>query len=239
MGHAAWTQLCEAIDEVFSEEIAPYVKGLKDIRSRYIEPEQSLLESRSMIDDSEYTVFDPITSRLRLNFLGLQLSNPSIVTDAGLNQFARHIGQFWFEKGMANTGDFIGFCMGASVEIKHLWAEIDVVGDRYLSFAEHADVIGNTFDVGGSYYPTTHVRMHFDAANFDTMLLPILSTLFYDVSNYNLVLEDMATAYIGWVLDADTTVIEEAVQGQPAVPANVLHVASFTQIEEIWFSDNY
>jgi hypothetical protein len=69
----------------------------------------------------------------------------------------------------------------------------------YITFYPEGDpFIGTPIWEGGSWYPTTHVSINWDSGKFNVPLNNVVS-LFNDVSNYNLVLNDISTSIYMWM----------------------------------------
>lgn len=79
---------------------------------------------------------------------------------------------------------------------------------------------------GGTWFPTTHVRVSFDMAKFAGINILSLATFFYEFANYNLVLRDITT-------ETDIPILSEG-SSDNAYIVNVLGIA-----ENEWYIDNF
>jgi hypothetical protein len=229
MGHQAWVDLMEAMEELFGTDVYGYTEALKYIRSRYIPAAESAIAERRLLDDSEYAVYDLVTNRMRLNFLGFQLSDPSVVGATQLVQFTRNVGQYWFEKGQVNAADFLAYCLNAEVTVVQMWTQ------DYSTFVEKA-AAGPPVWEGGAWYPTTHVRMRFDAAKFNSAQVPVLVKLYYDIANYNIVLESVVTDVVTHILASQQMPGDE---GGAPIPSPILSLTHHAVVTYTHFSENF
>ena len=166
-------------------------------------------------------MYDSVTQRLRLNQLGLRLMDPTLVDDASINRLIQNIGLFWYSKGLASFLDFISFCLNTAAEYVNLWTQ------DYISFVPEGDPgIGSPVWNGGTWYPTTHIRvLIIDPGLVNGTTLRNFVRLFYDIANYNLVLEGISYAEYHYVLPASDA---DDLDKQPGTPPYVCPPAHIT-----------
>lgn len=215
MNHQAWADFADAIEEVFGTECEPTLQALKYLRTLYpgettppLGPDAETLDPSTlagkigqqlMLSPNDFTQFDTVTETRRLNMLGLHVSDPTLLDPDTLRRLVQNIAQFWFSKGRGNMMEFLAYCLNADISIKPLWT------NDYIKFYEAGSpTIGVPVWLGGSWYPTTHVRLVFNPNKYPNVTFQALSQLFYDISNYNLVLDTInSEVYFFWVLEAD------------------------------------
>lgn len=183
-----FTDLFDSVDKVFDDKVYGAANAVKNLRNMWVsnpELEQKIIDGDSMISLDDWTIPDKNTVVKQLGLLGLQLGkSASLFSTHNYLAFCRFIGQYWFEKGTANFMDFINFCCGTQYEISNLWTK------DYINFYKEGDSeIGTPVWEGGEWYPTTHISfVSIDNYNSD---ITLLSVLFNEISNYNLVLKSV------------------------------------------------
>lgn len=184
-----------AIDEVFDSMVTEKIEILGNIRNMWVG--NPMMEQKvnlgQIVKWSDWSIPERNILIKQVNMLGMKLSKAGVVTDSGYLAIARFIGQYWLEKGKYTCIDFLNFCIGTQLEIQKLWTE------NYLEFLPEGDpLIGTPIWEGGTWYPTTHVSI---VAHGGLQISPAeLTGFFYDISNYNLVLQainEYYTMYIG------------------------------------------
>lgn len=244
MNAQAWQDLSAVLDEVFGTEVHAFANALFYLRSSFLvdyEDGSSTLspdvaakvQNRELISAQVFTVYDETTERLRLNQLGLPLMNPSVVEipvgttptliNSPVHRLTQNIGAFWYSKGKASFIDFIAYCMNYQATMNNLWSQ------DYQTFYQESELPVDYVPIwnGGPWFPTTHVRIALGAVVFDSSQLRSLQALFYDIANYNLVLESITQEFWSSIVDSDTyarvqdgSLLDTAATGQP-LPANV------------------
>jgi len=180
-----WTAYTNAIDSVWEDEVDTPTKMLKLLRNTYVVPTatETKIEAGELLDETDFDVFEKEILIKQVNMLGLILTNTDIMTELDYQRLFRNIGKFWYGKGKQDFIDFIGYCLNAIFDIVSLWTE------DYVSFYEEGDdAIGTPVWESGTWYPTTHVRVTYDAAKFADVPINTFIALFYEFANYNLVL---------------------------------------------------
>lgn len=239
MNHEAWLDLADVIDEVFGEMVDNNIEALRYLRELFIydereneredfviHPVQEKINARAMVGPVSLDVYDTITDRIRLNQLGLRILDPTVMDNAALHRIVRHIGSFWYIKGVETFLDFISYMLNTTVEYFNLWTK------DYVNFFKEGDPsIGTPKWNGGVWYPTTHIRIDISNSNLNQNQLVNFVRLYYDIANYNLVLESIETVQWNFILpdsvghdtyptDGDNTVPVEA----PIVALAQVHV---------------
>lgn len=184
--------LADSIDSVFSEAVDTKTDILRDMRNMWVsnpDLERKIMDQESTINKTDWSIPEQNIVLKQLNMLGLQLGVPTVMfNEVSFMNLCRYIGMFWFEKGRENFIDFINFCCETKFVIKNLWTE------NYVDFYPEGDEnIGTPIWKGGTWYPTTHVQ--FQTINPTFTDINIIAQLFYEISNYNLVLESINCIY--------------------------------------------
>lgn len=187
MSHAAWVDLGDAIEKLFSGNVTPWRAALTQIRSSYLGDRVSgalaeKIQSRDALPETAYDVLDIETERQRLNMLGCRLSTVIGSDTATLSRFTRNIGAYWYEKGKDTLLDFLAFCTNSNVLMETLWTT------NYVTFTP---THGTPVWSGGTWYPTTHVNLKFTSDSFDADVSSFVR-FFYDLANYNVVIHHVS-----------------------------------------------
>lgn len=210
----AWNDLCEVMDEVLGEKVHFQLDAMRYLRDLFVadfgNPDTVVgakVADREFLDPEDFDVFDGSTERLRLSHVGLKIKDPTILnlpsgTQATLLNSATHrlvqnIGMFWMDKGRGTFMDFIAYCLNTQVKMVSLWTK------DYVNFLPaDSPSIGSPVWNGGPWYPTTHVRLDVSQAGISNTQLRALVKLFYDIANYNLVLEGVSESFFMDIVDS-------------------------------------
>lgn len=190
MRHQRWLDLADAIDAVFGAEIELQMKALQYIRHQFIDNDtvNERAADQLMVRSTDWDKLDRQTAALQTELLGLKLSDSTYVDQDAFTNLVRNLGTFWFSKGTRDFVDFIAFTLNARIELDALWTQ------DYETFVTKDEVPTGELPVwqGGLWYPTTHVRLSYDNSTLGINNVILLARLFYDLSNYNLVLHAIA-----------------------------------------------
>ena len=183
----------DAIDEVLGSAVDEKTDILTNIRNMWpTDPdlEQKILDGQLLNPDDWPTSEQELVMR-QLNFLGVQLGAPTILFDRiAYAQMCRFLGLYWMEKGKGSFIEFINFCTGSQYVIKNLWTK-----DYANFYPEGDEAIGTPIWEGGEWYPTTHVQLiNINGTASETLTL--ISKLFDEIANYNLVLYGIDSLFI-------------------------------------------
>jgi hypothetical protein len=178
----------DAIDAAFDDPVDAKLLALKNIRNMWVTTKGSeeKIANGEMLSFSDWGGPDRATVVSQVNLLGLQLSNAGVMDDMSYRALARFLGSYWYEKGKKSFVDFLSFCTNVDFSLVNLWTS------DYVTFIPESDVTGTTIFNGGTWYPTTHVRLKI-GSNGQNLDIATLSNLFNEVANYNLVLESVAS----------------------------------------------
>lgn len=190
MNHIVWKDYASGIDTLCDQHINTVIEPMKWVRAIDIPNATTDAKSTSyqVIDYADWDTFDFKTEIHRLNFAGLPITNPGALRQEDIRRLVQNLGMYWYEKGKGTFVDFIGYCLNAKTSIQKLWT------NDYITFYPEGDsAIGTTVMDGGSWYPTSHVRLTFDSTAFLATSISNVTKLFYDLSPYNLVLESVVS----------------------------------------------
>jgi hypothetical protein len=194
-------EFAEAIDNVFEPLVDIKTEILGDLRNMWVT--NPTLES-NQIAKSVLIPFEAWSQPERellvkqVNMLGMKLRSAGIISDDSYQQIARWVGMYWFGKGTQAFIDFINYCLSTSLEVIKLWTE------DYKTFVPAgSSSIGTPIWEGGTWYPTTHVRIN-AAGGLKNIDMQSLINFFYEIANYNLVLESINLVYNLWITDDPT-----------------------------------
>lgn len=186
MQQPIWLELADAIDSLWGQSVEQQLNALGKMRDTWILNNnlEVDIQDRVLLDPAKYDNFDPTTEMLRLNLLGLPITSPNFVATEDLVRFNRHMGQHWYDKGLGDFIDFLGYCLNVKADMVNLWTE------DYGTFVPEGQQGTPVWDAG-TWYPTTHVQVTFDPGKYLGFPVVAFLQLFYDVANYNLVIEKL------------------------------------------------
>ncbi|QRE00333.1 hypothetical protein [Burkholderia phage BCSR5] len=209
----------DAADDLFGSQIDPKIDLLANIRNMWVtnpKLEEKIFAmgedfiKHSLIDFHEWSQPERNLLVKQVNMLGMKLAQAQVLTNDGYHTIARFVGQYWFEKGTQAFIDFMNFCMKDSLEVTRLWTQ-----DYKNFFPDGSPVIGKKVWEGGTWYPTTHVTI-VSKGGLGNLNPQTLVAFFYEIANYNLVLESIEAQYEMAVvdrLDSGTDTLEVVAMG--------------------------
>ncbi len=190
-------QYGDIIDHVYATEVDQKVAIIRELRSGWHpNPDvEALVLNGSMVDASVWDTLERSLVTQQDNSLGMYLSSAGSIETESLTTISRFLGYYWWERGTYGFLEFINFCLGTGITMQNLWAEYDPAhpnDTKYLNFTpENPDGTppGTPIWDGGTWFPTTHVTLTAKGG------LPIettdLVTFFYEIANYNLVVNSI------------------------------------------------
>jgi hypothetical protein len=221
----AWTQLVEAIDAVFLGKVDNPTEWLGQLRDTWIltAASKTALEDETKIISN--TGFESIEKNILIrqaNMLGFDFVDSDLLSADDYQRIVRNIALYWYGKGTFQFAHFLGFVLNTPMEIVNLWSTQGLQYDTYGPFLPEGDPgIGTPiWEVGGTWFPTTHVNLQIDASTFADVSFPRIVALFYSIANYNLVLnaiDFIASIYIHSVDEVELARIVVAVPGATVI----------------------
>lgn len=203
-----FVEYTDSIDEVFDATIEHKLEGLRNIRNMWAtnKTTEAKISDQAMVEFIDWGGTDRATVVKQVNLLGLRLSNANLVDENSYRTLSRFLGLYWFEKGKNSAVDFLNFCLGTDFEIQNLFTQ------DYATFHPETDAIVGAKvydDPPGPWYPTTHVRLTVPGAY---RVDPITTAnFFYEIANYNLVLEMLQAVFEGIITSRDSLTHAEIV----------------------------
>ena len=178
-----YVEYTDAIDEVFERLVYSKMRAFSQIRNMWVgnADVEAFVMNEEMVPFSAWSIPERELLVKQVNFLGMKLGNSGVVGDQAYLAISRFLGQYWLEKGRYTCIDFLNFCLGTDMSVVPLWTQ-----DYKVFVAEGDPEIGTPVWEGGTWYPTTHTAVV--AKNGLEIDPQLLTTFFYDISNYNLVL---------------------------------------------------
>jgi len=184
--------LMDAIDAVFEPLVDQKTEILGNLRNMWVT--NPALEN-NQIANSEMIPFEGWSQPEReilvkqVNMLGMKLQSAGILTNDNYQAISRWVGEYWFGKGTSSFIDFMNYCLSASLNFEQLWTE-----DYVTFYPTGDDRIGTLLWEGGTWYPTPNVSITATGGlqNLDPQTL---TTFFYEIANYNIVLQDIAITF--------------------------------------------
>ena len=204
----------KTIDELWDWTIEARLESLKNLRVLYAPGPhaETLIAAGSVLQFHDWSGPDRATVVNQVNLLGLKLQSAGLADERSYRALHKFVGSYWYEKGRSSTVDFLNFCLGESLVIENLWSK------DYVNFLPEGNSgIGAkiTDTVPGPWFPTTHVRLRAVGA-FNSINSQTLGRFFYEIANYNLVLESIAQLYTVNII------------GNGVYPATVVNVGATT-----------
>ncbi len=180
----------DAVDEVYDKYVYKQIEELKNLRNMWFSNpgvEMNILENK-MINMQDWSIPANEVVVKQLSTLGLTLGKSAgLFKTEHFLTLCRHLGQYWYEKGTNTFVDFVNFCCNTRFEMKYMWTE-----DYEHFYDEGDEKIGTPIWLGGTWYPTTHVSFKTKDMAADPLLV---SLLFNEIANYNLVLHTIKTEF--------------------------------------------
>lgn len=182
LNNAYYVEFMDAIDEVFWPLVDSKMQIIQNLRNMWsTDPniEQKVLDG-SLLAFSDWPQPERDLLVKQTNMLGMKFTNASVVSNDAYQMITRFVGQYWFQKGTQAFIEFINYCLGTNLQVISLWTE-----DYSVFVAE--ELAGTPIWEGGTWYPTTHVQIS-TAGGFENLDVGTLISFFYEIANYNLVL---------------------------------------------------
>lgn len=197
-----FTDFMNAVDEVFETMVDIPTEVLGDLRNMWVTNpalEQSLYDNpNQLIPFSSWSQPERDILVKQVNMLGMKLRSAGIISDDGYQAIARWVGMYWFGKGTQSFINFINYSLSSSLRVVKLWTQ------DYKNFLPDGDPgIGTPIWAGGTWYPTTTVSI-IAAGGLTNIDIPTLVNFFYEIANYNLVLQSVNISYDMWITDDPT-----------------------------------
>jgi hypothetical protein len=187
----------DAIDAVFEETVDMKTEILGNLRNMWVSNvalENSLYDNPSqLIPFSSWSQPERAILVKQVNMLGMKLQSAGIITDDGYQAIARWLGMYWWGKGTESFINFINYSLSANLTVNVLWTS------DYVNFLPAGDPgIGTPLWEGGDWYPTTTVEI-IAQGGFAALDIPTLVNFFYEIANYNLVLQAITIVENLWI----------------------------------------
>jgi PKD domain len=186
LSQAAWIDLCNAVDVVFANRVDRPTQNLGKIRRTHIISSQG----RDKIEEGvllnplvDLDTFETEVLLKQVNSSGLIITAQGFFTVQDLARIFRSLPHFWYSKGKSSVQDFLSYVFNLPITFKQLWTE------DYSEFLAADDVgIGTPVYEGGTWYPTTHVRIEVEGYSLPGGIpLEIFAKLIEELINYPLV----------------------------------------------------
>jgi len=140
----------------------------------------------------------------QVNALGMKLQSAGLITNDQYQIISRWVGQYWFGKGTQSFIDFINYCLSSSLTVQTLWTE-----DYSTFWPAGSSEIGTPIWDGGTWYPTSQVTITAQGG-LGSIDPTDLITFFYEIANYNLVLQALVISFDMWITDDPNLVRTDA-----------------------------
>ena len=203
-----FVQYMDGIDEVFDATVEQKIDGLRDIRNMWVTTRrtEAKIADGQMVEFIDWGGPDRATVVNQVNLLGMKLANANLVDENSYRTLSRFLGLYWFGKGKDSAIDFMNFCLKTEFEVDTLFTQ------DYVKFYKKDDpeVGAMVFDnPPGPWYPTTHVRLTVPGSyGVDPITI---ANFFYEIANYNLVLEILQASYEAYITSQDSDTLARIV----------------------------
>ena len=213
-----WTDLFDVVDEVFGDDHGLQSKLLKYVRHQFIPNDTTDEKSANgeLIDFLEWDMPDRTTAALQTELDGLRLNDSTYIGNHGFVNLHRNIGTFWYSKGLYDFIDFIAYTLNTPLEMVNLWTNDYKKFIAESEFNKKPELV--SIVSGGDWYPTTHVTLRFEAGTLSQTYMELLLRLFYDISNYTLVLHTLEEYFNNWIAPQGATHLHDN-----SVPAQIVY----------------
>lgn len=191
-----WKDLADAIDYVFKDKIDNPQKLFFLLRDtfpyRYTEYGQETQSGLFDVDNLfEFAKEDYMSVN---NMLGFQYTD-TFFTRSDFQVISSNIASYYPDKVTPQFVNFFGYSLNAIFDAQNTWTE-----DYVTFYVEGDPTIGLPIYKGGTWYPTTHVRLTYDFIKFGLYTPYTVKNFFYYVAPINLVLDKI---YYTSVIDID------------------------------------
>lgn len=216
MSDPYFQEYAEIIDATYKSYVDAKVDILFGLRKLWQNtPEhEAVILSKQMVDINSEPKLERSILVKQVNALGMYLSAAASVQDENIQTMARFLGKYWWERGTYGFMEFINYCLRLDLEMRPLWAEVSDINDtRYMNMTlENPDGTppGTPVWKGGTWYPTTHVSL---VSYTDNIAMPYddIGLFFYEIANYNLVLDGIEFIFYPIVVAEMEDIITEIV----------------------------
>jgi hypothetical protein len=195
-----YVEYTESIDDVFGPAVDEKTEILSHLRNMWTtDPslENTLSDNPDgiLLPFEAWPQFEREIAVKQVNALGMKLQSAGLITDDQYQTISRWLGQYWFGKGTQSFINFINYCLSSSLTVQRLWTQ------DYKNFVPDGDPsIGTPIWLGGTWYPTSHVTIT-ASGGLQSIDPASLITFFYEIANYNLVLESLQLSFNLWMVD--------------------------------------
>lgn len=197
----------DSIDEVFEPLVDMKTEILGDLRNMWVTNpavESQYVSNAQLIPFAAWSQPERDLLVKQVNMLGMKLRSAGIISNDGYQAIARWVGMYWFGKGTQSFIDFINYCLSSSLRVTKLWTA------DYVNFLPDGDPgIGTPIWQGGTWYPTTTVSI-VSSGGLQNIDIASLVNFFYEIANYNLVLQSINLSYDLWITDDPNLVRTDA-----------------------------
>lgn len=202
-----WIDLLNAMDTVFGSSTVGIDQGILDLDMlrKPIDTADNLFEVNSA--DGKLTNIGQVRTLERAltvqlaNYLGFAFKTSNVLLAEDYTRIASNLGQYYATtKGTPGWQNFFAFCLNAIFEVKALWTQ------DYVTFVEELDAGTPVWEDGGTWYPTTHVRLRYESTLTSFLTEDTIRAFFFYFANINLILESIDITFnfeIKTVLKAD------------------------------------
>lgn len=186
-----FVEYTNSIDAVYGPLVDSKAAIISGIRNMWVQnPDtEAHIQDATIIPNDAWSMPERAIVVQQVNLLGMKLQNAGVVSDDAYQTISRFVGQYWFGKGTYGFIDFINYCLSSNLIVQNLWTE-----DYQSFFPEGDPVIGTPVWEGGTWYPTTHVLISV-VDGLGTLDITTLQSFFYEIANYNLVLQAVDSVY--------------------------------------------
>jgi len=178
----------------FADKIDDPTRYIQWIRDYFIQDEamRQGVEAGQMLSLSSFNDYDRVLLIKLANLVGFTFRNSGDLADEDYLRILRNLPNYWYNAGNESFIDFFSLMLNSPFEIVNTWTQ------DYVTFLSEGDpLIGNTIYDGGTWYPTTHVEISYDAIKFPVSFYKVVE-FFYYIDPYNLVLKAVKSKSVAY-----------------------------------------
>jgi hypothetical protein len=191
-----YVEYTNAMDAIYGPTVDEQLHTLANLRNMWVQNTvtEGQVESHELIPNEAWSYPNRDLIVKQVNQLGMKLATAGIITDDAYQTIARFVGIYWFGKGTDKFMEFINYALSSDFQVQNLWTQ------DYAHFYPEGDVaIGTPIWDGGTWYPTTHVKI-LAKGGLHGIDIVTLQRFFYEIANYNLVLQSIDANYDMYVV---------------------------------------
>lgn len=189
-----WQDLIKIYESTQGNALDQQAIQLSEIRdmNRLTDSGATTNDQGGMLDPVDHELFDRATMVRICTMLGFGYPNinDQLFSTEDYLRIARNIGDYYKDQGTDSFIKFYGYCLNVKFDLQPTWTN-----DYKNFFAEEDTTVGLPVWKGGTWYPTSHVNLTYDAEHSPGLGRNDLRDFFNYLAPLNLVLLHVVEAY--------------------------------------------